>query len=183
MRDLRHAVGPTLSVAPEVLARPLLVEDITDSYVSALNHPFVRKFLISGTEPYTRTRVAMMVKENLEAGDAILFGVFLSDKHIGNVRLHDINPKTAYLGIAMFDLDSQGRGFGSKAVTTVSRYGVSELGVQRILAGIDSRNLASARAFTKAGFVHIDKSLNSHDGLWCFDGRDVRTLTSEKSSS
>jgi RimJ/RimL family protein N-acetyltransferase len=178
--DLQCALGPTLPIAPDAMARPLLVEDITDGYVNALNHPSVRKFLISGAEPYTRAGVAMMVKENFEACDSVLFGIFLSGKHSGNVRLHDINPKSAYIGIAMFDTGSQGRGFGSKAIATISKYGIFNLGIERILAGIDDRNLASLRAFAKAGFTNIEKSRSSHDQLWSFDRSAASVGSPEK---
>jgi RimJ/RimL family protein N-acetyltransferase len=167
--NLQRAIGPTLRIDQDAIARPLLVEDITDGYVDALNDPSVRKFLSSGTDPYTMTGVSATVKDNFEAPDAILFGVFLSGRHSGNVRIHDIKPETAYIGIAMFDTKSQGQGFGSKAIATISRYGASELGINRILAGIDDRNLASIRAFTKAGFVRSNERLSAHGWLWIFN--------------
>ena len=107
-----------------------------------------------------------MVRVNFEASDAILFGIFLSDVHCGNVRLHDINPQSAYLGIAVFQFDSQRQGLGSKAIRAISEHALSDLRIRNVFAGIHQDNLASIKTFVKAGFIRVDEEDGSENQLW-----------------
>src|SRR5438876_1018314 len=129
--NLRFARIPVLTVAANVLIRPLLPEDVSEKYVRGMNDARVNRFLVSAKAgPYTFENIGEMVRVNFEASDAILFGIFLSDVHCGNVRLHDINPQSAYLGIAVFQFDSQRQGLGSKAIRAISEHALSDLRIR-----------------------------------------------------
>lgn len=168
--DLSAATSPSLPIAAGVLLRPLKAEDVTERYVSLLNDAAVSKFLVSARSgAYTFEGVKRMVSENFAAPDAILFGLFVSDQHCGNVRLHDIRDGSAFVGIAIFDDAAQGRGLGALALRAVARYARSELALVSILAGIDDRNLGSMKAFAKAGFVEFAKSSDSNGWIWKLD--------------
>ena len=177
MPDLRCSREPVLRIAPNTWMRPLLVEEIGSDYINALNDEKVSKFLVSSrTGSYTLENVRTMVRENYEAADAILFGIFCDGAHCGNVRLHDISDRAAYLGIAIFDLNMQGRGLGVKAITAVTNYALMELGLDAVLAGIDDRNVPSVRAFSKAGYKEMNESREGGGKLWKF-GRAAHAST------
>jgi RimJ/RimL family protein N-acetyltransferase len=170
MLDLRRSTGPVLTIAPDSWMRPLLVEDVGSDYIDALNNETVSKFLVSAKSGrYTVENVRAMVRENFESADSMLFGIFCDSTHCGNVRLHDIAGRRAYLGIAIFDLKRQARGLGVKAINAVTDYAIVELGIDTILAGIDDRNIPSVRAFTKAGFKEVDASRQDSGQLWKFE--------------
>jgi RimJ/RimL family protein N-acetyltransferase len=71
------------------------------------------------------------------AGDCVLF--WHSEEHAGGEVGYVFNPS---LG---------GRGYATEAVTLVLRLGFEELGLHRIIARIDERNLPSARLARRVG--------------------------------
>jgi RimJ/RimL family protein N-acetyltransferase len=170
MPDLRCSRGPVLTIAPNTLMRPLLVEEVGSDYINALNDKQVSKFLVSSKNGrYTLENVRAMVRENFEAADSILFGIFCDGTHCGNVRLHDISDGVAYVGIAIFDLKKQGRGLGAMAISAVTNYALIELGIGTILAGIDDHNIASVRVFSKVGYKKMSESRGDSSKLWKFE--------------
>jgi RimJ/RimL family protein N-acetyltransferase len=167
MPDLRCSREPVLRIDANIWMRPLLVEEVGSGYVNALNDENVGRFLVSSRSGrYTLDNVRAMVRENYEAADAILFGIFCDGVHCGNVRLHDISDYVAYLGIAIFVVEKQGRGLGVKAITAVTNYALVELKMDAVLAGIDDRNIPSVRAFSKAGYKQMNKSDAGAGKLW-----------------
>lgn len=172
MNGLSQRADIELRIAAEVLLRPLLVEDVTNAYVNGLNDDAVNRFLVSRQEGrYTLAGVRENVRMNFEAEDAILFGIFNRGVHCGNVRLHDISGRRAYIGIAIFDVRMQRKGIGENAIRCVSEYGISKLGLEIIYAGIDDRNIASMRAFMRAGYEEIPECTSDHGRRWKFEGR------------
>jgi RimJ/RimL family protein N-acetyltransferase len=49
---------------------------------------------------------------------------------------------------------------------------MDELGVKSVVAGIDDDNVASQRAFAKAGFDRLPAPGDQHCALWNFVGRE-----------
>jgi RimJ/RimL family protein N-acetyltransferase len=49
---------------------------------------------------------------------------------------------------------------------------MDELGIKSVVAGIDEGNVASQRAFAKAGFERLPAQDAQHCALWSFVGRE-----------
>jgi RimJ/RimL family protein N-acetyltransferase len=49
---------------------------------------------------------------------------------------------------------------------------MDELGIKSVVAGIDEGNVASQRAFAKAGFERLPAQDAQHCALWGFVGRE-----------
>lgn len=85
-----------------------------------------------------------------------LFGIFLSDnqKHIGNINVGRINynHKFAELGILIGNKTCHGKGYGTRAIILATEYALGELELHKLIAGIYANNIASIKAFTKAGY-------------------------------
>ena len=82
-----------------------------------------------------------------------MLGIYFKDKHIGNIKA-EINPfhKTASIGILIGESDFHGQGIGYTAISLLSGYLFYTLKLHKINAGLYKSNIASFKAFEKAGF-------------------------------
>jgi RimJ/RimL family protein N-acetyltransferase len=87
----------------------------------------------------------------------VVFGVCIkeNDRLIGTTGLHRADPirRCAEFGIALGDVASQNRGFGTEATALTVRYGFEVLNLNRIALGVLADNARARRAYEKAGFV------------------------------
>jgi [ribosomal protein S5]-alanine N-acetyltransferase len=150
--------------------RPLRETDLSQAYIDGMNSPEIRKFLMQpNMEPQTKGSLIEYIRLNFKAHDAVLFGLFVNKIHRGNIRLHNITPDSAFLGIAIFDRSIWGKGWGSRAIRTVSDFGILQLKIKKISAGISDENQPSIRAFKKAGYHRQStNSPNFNSTLWRF---------------
>jgi RimJ/RimL family protein N-acetyltransferase len=65
-----------------------------------------------------------------------------------------------------------GKGIGCAAISALVRYLMDELGIKSVVAGIDKENVASQRAFAKAGFRRLPTPDDQHCPLWSFVERE-----------
>jgi RimJ/RimL family protein N-acetyltransferase len=88
-------------------------------------------------------------------GTGLPLGVELTatSEMIGNVNLHRFfeQNRRCELGYA-FASPHWGHGYATEALTALLEYGFGELGLNRVEADIDPRNLASARVLERLGF-------------------------------
>ena len=138
--------------------RPLVPADVHPGYVAGLNDPEVNRYLVNvRTTEQTTAGVTRYVEQNMEASDAVLFGIWVGAdaRHCGTVRLHGIGAsrERAHIGVCIFDRERWRRGVGAAAIEAVSRWACSSLRIATIEAGVYADNAASERAFTAAGYV------------------------------
>ncbi|CAA9526837.1 MAG: hypothetical protein AVDCRST_MAG73-481 [uncultured Thermomicrobiales bacterium] len=88
---------------------------------------------------------------------------------VGNcvLRVHDPAQETAFIGYAL-DRAVWGHGFGTEVAVGLLDFGFAVLGLRRIVASCDARNLASARVLEKAGLRHEGRLLQERfqKGEW-----------------
>ena len=60
------------------------------------------------------------------------------------------------MGLAIFYKQVWGRGWGRRMIVATTRYARVELGIESVIAGIESINIASQMAFMAAGFGHCE---------------------------
>lgn len=144
--------------------RPLNVQDATQEYVDALNDTGRVRHMTSVGSRNTRESVAGYIEENIAKPDVILFGVFERDYLLGTSRLHDIDKESsvAWMGIFIFRDDTRKKGLGTAVIKGISTFALNDLGLNEVRAGIFDDNLASERAFEKAGFCVLDEKI--HEG-------------------
>jgi len=135
----------------EALTESLISED----YVNAMSDHSLIKYTEARWRKWDRSSVLDFVEENLKSDTSILFGIFLNDRHVGNVRLHsrDTRNYTCEIGILVFARDVWGQGVGTKAILMATSYAYSNWGVTRVMADYFEENSASGRLFEKAGFI------------------------------
>ena len=148
-------LAPTL-VGDGIVLHGLQAEDVGPDYVAWLNDPEVNRFLETRHTSQTHESVVGFVAEKADSGDSFLFGIYVgeSGRHVGNIKLgpvraeHDLAEVSLFIGAR----DAWGQGIGARAISLVSRFGFEQLSLRKLSASIYAPNIASVRAFKRAGW-------------------------------
>ena len=131
---------------------------VDQSYVDWLNNPTVNQYLEARFgAPYTLESVRKYVVQTSKDPSTHFFAIFLkeNERYIGNVKIGPINDHHHYadIGIMIGDRSSWGKGCATEAIRLAANFAFKKLKVHKLIAGVYSNNIASIKAFTKAGFV------------------------------
>ncbi len=151
---------------PRLNLRMMSTADASEAYLGWMRDPFVNQYLESRYSVPTSTQDLVGFIEYVNASpDSLLLGIFLREdgRHIGNIKIGPVVTRhaRAELGYLIGDRDAWGKGYGSEAIREVARYGIEELGMAKITAGIYETNIGSAKALLKAGFT-LEATIPSH---------------------
>jgi ribosomal-protein-alanine N-acetyltransferase len=139
-----------------IYLRALEESDATDEYASWLNDPEVTKYMDSSGG--TRESIRDYIARKSASENSAFFSIFLtsSNRHIGNAKLEpiDLAKKAAVIGIMIGDRSQWGRGIGAEAISLVCAWAFEKLGLETVEAGVLPENIASIKAFQKAGFAN-----------------------------
>ena len=118
----------------------------------------VTRYLEVRFAPPDAAALELFIKRMNDSTDNLLLGLFPSadaERHIGNIKLGPIDSRhaVAAIGVLIGDKDYWGRGFAAESVAAVAELGFSDFGLERVEAGFYADNVASQRAFKRAGFV------------------------------
>ena len=141
----------------EAELRVLCQGDITSAYIEGMNDPEVRHFVSIDRGVLNAQSVQGFVMDNWQRADCLLFGLFIAGVHRGNVRLHEYDGASIWLGIALFDRSIWGQGFGVRMILAASNFALNELSCLSVRAGVDRKNEKSVAVFCKAGFSILEE--------------------------
>lgn len=115
-------------------------------------------YLLGGTfHPYSKEDIEKWVAFHNSREDEVLLVIYDNDaqKLIGHVGLYKIDKtaRKAEVGILIADDNSRGKGYGTKLINTIIRYGFDTLNLNKVTAEVLSENKASEKMFRKCGFV------------------------------
>lgn len=139
-----------------LLLKPLTVAYATDEYAAWMND--------YETVKYTESRFAHHSIASLKdfishANNATNYTFAIiersSNKHIGNIKLGSINYDHRYcdIGLIIGDNAKRGKGYASEAITLCTEFAFQTLHLRLVFAGIYAPNIASQKAFRKAGYT------------------------------
>ena len=142
--------------AARLYLRPLSAVDVTPAYVGWLNDPLVNRYLETRHSPQTPQTVAAFVAAVNARDNEHLFGVFLRelDGHIGNIKLGPVHPihRLGDVSLLIGERGVWGQGYATEAIARLARHAFEDLDVAKLSASLYAANVASERAFLKAGF-------------------------------
>jgi ribosomal-protein-alanine N-acetyltransferase len=145
-----------LAKGSRLYLRPIALEDIP-SYQAWMNDPAITRYLESRFRSWSADDLKDYIAQEAKRPLGGLMAIVRrnDDRHIGNIRLSSVNPvhRTASVGLLIGATDSHGRGFGSEAIGLVADLSFGAFGLRKLTAGVYASNVASHRAFLKAGFM------------------------------
>lgn len=162
--------------------RRLINSDATEEYLSWFDNYDVVKFTESRFFPQSIVEIEKFI-ESCNNFNNVTFAIIENEhqRHIGNIKLGNINwiHRYADIGLMIGDSEFWGRGIASEAIALVTEYGFKRLNLRMITAGVYSKNMASKRAFEKNNFTisHTEKS------KYFFEGEYLDGIVLEKFSS
>ena len=141
----------------------------SDEYIATLNDPEANKYL----ECRFQSQTLSSVLEYIESlSDNVRFFKIISKEHlitvgtsqmpvkpvdtwVGNIKLGPINwiHRFAEIGILIFP-KYWNKGYATEAIKLISNYAFGVLHLHKLFAGCLEPNIASIKAFKKAGFTH-----------------------------
>lgn len=136
--------------------RVLTPADAGGPYLQWMNDSEVTKYLESRFHRFTEKDLKEYITLLNKRANVLFMGIFLgdSDVHIGNIKLEMVeHHHRGEIGILVGDKAQWGKGFASEAIQRLSDHALRTLKLHKVTAGCYSNNVASQRAFEKAGFI------------------------------
>ena len=158
-------------LASRVSLDDLRLEHVGPNYHAWLNDAHVMQFLEARFRTHSLEEIRSYVSEmNVSKTDHI-WRILFDGRHVGNIKLAGITPRhrRANLALLIGDRSMWGRGVGTQAIRLATAESFKKYDLYKIYAGFYAVNVASIRAFEKAGYV-IEGTLR---GNRCLDGRMV----------
>jgi RimJ/RimL family protein N-acetyltransferase len=126
-------------------------EDDVDAMVAGCNDREVARWIPLIPHPYTQGDALEFLRGDVAPADHRL-AITLAGSVVGGigmgVNVHDYRGRIGYWMAA----GSRGRGICTRALRVLSRFGLDELGLQRLELITDPDNVASQRVAEKVGF-------------------------------
>lgn len=127
--------------------------DVDSNYVDGINNPEVSRWLISADRrKLSKDDIVSYVNTNNNDPDSLLLGFYLGGKLRGTSRLHNTTQKCADVGVAVFDVNIWGKSWAASVIVSLCDIAHERFNITSFKAGIDVNNIASIKAFSKAGF-------------------------------
>lgn len=173
------AIGKVIS-GKRLLLRPLEAKDATPRYLAWMQDPWVNQYLESRFSEHSIDSLRDFIAAMNRSADNFLFGIFTQSgaEHIGNIKIGNINARHLHadVGLVIGDAAARGHGYASEAIGMVTDFAFSEIGLNKLFAGMYMDNAGSARAFLRAGYREIG-ILKRH--VYCND-RFIDSMLVEK---
>lgn len=134
--------------------RELGEDDVSETYRAWLADPSVNRYLETRFVEQTIDRIKSFVSEKRASPTEHLFGIFVSGRHVGNIKLGPVQTRHALADVSYLigARDAWGHGYATEAIRGVSRFGFDQLGLNKLSAGVYAPNIGSARALENAGY-------------------------------
>lgn len=135
---------------------PLDREKHLENCMQWLNDEEVTKYTLVGDFPLSRLAEEEYFARAMATGrEEVTFAVeTLEGEHVGMCGIHQINWRdgSAITGTIIGRRDLWGKGYGSDAVITRTRYAFEVLGLRMLRSEVFAENTASIRVLKKAGY-------------------------------
>jgi len=170
-----------MTISDEPIYLEILSPDnVGNEYVEWMKDEETVKYLKTKLTVYTLDILKEYVKNMNESQNDFLFGILLKDSHeyIGNLKIGGINQihRHGNIGLILGNKKHWGKGYGSEAIRIATRCAFENLNLNKLYAGINSKNVACYKAFLKADYKEVAR-LQKH---LFFKGKYVDSITVER---
>ena len=137
--------------------REIQIEDITDSVSAWFEDDELMKYYTSSKNKITKEKLISSIEFGKVAGDLFTFGIFTNEdnKLIGTIKLGPINfnHKISDLVALIGDRNYLGKGLSVDAIQLGNKLAFDEFDIRKLYGGMYLSNIASIKAYTRAGWV------------------------------
>jgi RimJ/RimL family protein N-acetyltransferase len=134
-----------------------------------LNDPIINKYLMARHKVNTEIEQIGYIEQVNASLTSYYFGIFFGDnlRLIGTTTCRIKEEKSLEIGIMIGEKAFHGKGLGFSTIKTIESF-AKTLGLERLTAGIECENKASAALFLKMGFLFDEELILNEYGLECF---------------
>jgi len=136
--------------------RPLLLDDVNDTYIDWLNDAEVCRYNSHHVYPYTRELAIEYVNRIRTQEKDLVLAIIAKDSgaHIGNIALQNIHPRdrSAEYAILIGDKEYWGKGVAKEASMLILKHGFEQLNLHRIYCGTSAENIPMQKLAATLGF-------------------------------
>ena len=159
-KSLQEKLKLKLIVNDDIYIRIITKNDVSLTYLNWLKDQEIMRFTEQNKKKHTLETTINFVEEKFQSKFDFLFGIFLNNNHLGNIKLGPINwiKREAQISFFLGEKKIWGKGIMSKVIKKLLSFAFQTLGLIEIKAGYDKKNLASAKIFEKCNFI-ITKTL------------------------
>jgi RimJ/RimL family protein N-acetyltransferase len=127
---------------------------VSETYIGWLNDAAVMSATEAGRRQHTIESARDYVTQQNASDDVLFWRIFFKGRHVGNLRASGLSGphRRAAVALLIGERSVHGRGVGSTAIRLATEH-LFGLGLHKVTAGMYASNVASQRAFLKAGFA------------------------------
>ena len=138
------------------------IKMVNENYLSWFKDKKVNNYIDS--RPKNINQLKYEVSKMINQKKTIFWGIFKENKHIGNIKIFEINYKNnfARLGILIGDKNYRNKGCGKEIIKAVLLFLLKKK-INKVWLGVGKKNLAAIKAYKKCNFVkykYDEKYLN-----------------------
>lgn len=131
---------------------------ISKNYYEWMNDKDVAVYLESNKTSHTKESLKEYIDSINSAVDAILFGIYLHDEHVGNIKIHKIDNLHRFAEVSLVIGKSfWGKGVGTAAIKLATEYAFKNLNLHKVISGIYDVNVGSIKSFEKNGYKLVGR--------------------------
>lgn len=140
-----------------VLLRDVKLTDVNETYHRWMNDLEVNRYMETRFKSQSLYNIRDFVQRMNREPNTIFKAIIVKEenKHIGNVKLGPLS-RVHLRGEISFFIGEQvqcGKGLATEAVSLLTAYGLLQLGLLKVTAGVYSNNISSMRVFEKCGYI------------------------------
>lgn len=129
-------------------------KDITEKYLKWMNDKKVHQYTEQRHSKHSIKKIKKFVSEKNKSKNEFLFGIYLKNQHIGNIKLGPINNIHKYAFISYFigERNLNGKGYATIAIKKIISIAKKKK-IKKLKAGVYAMNIGSQKALKKNGFI------------------------------
>lgn len=143
------------------LIRKLHKRDANKNYLNWFKEKSIRKFIQGYSENINISFLKKYIATQNKNKKTLFFGIFSkNNKHVGNIKFHNINinQNKVFMGILIGDRNFRGIGLTKEVLDFFSQYFYDNYNITNIMLGVHKNNKNAIKAYKKSGFKIISSN-------------------------
>ncbi len=139
-------------VTKNYVLKKLSNNDVNENYLKWFSDKKIKKYIDSS--PKSIRSLQSYVKQANANPNTFFWGIFKNQKHIGNIKIFEINhkKKIGRLGILIGDQKYRNIGIGKEIIESIKKFLIKN-NILKLWLGVEKNNIAAINSYKKSGFL------------------------------